>query len=112
MIISPFNFKSLLASAVGGFLLLAQFAPACAQSTTYTPLESADLILHNGFVWTVDEAKPQAETIAIRGENIIKVGSNAEVIKLKGANTRLIDLKGNFVVPGFNDNHVHFASAA
>ncbi|MCI0699051.1 amidohydrolase [candidate division KSB1 bacterium] len=72
----------------------------------------ADLILHNGFVWTVDDTKPQAEAVAIRGEQIIKVGSNADVLKLKGANTRVIDLKGAFVVPGFNDNHVHFASAA
>ncbi|MGH7451088.1 MAG: amidohydrolase, partial [bacterium] len=76
------------------------------------PAMSADLILHNGFVWTVDETKPQAEAIAIRGEHIVKVGSNAEVLKLRGANTRAIDLKGAFVVPGFNDNHVHFASAA
>jgi predicted amidohydrolase YtcJ len=72
----------------------------------------ADLILHNGFVWTVDEAKPQAEALAVRGDKLIKVGGNAEVLALKGAQTRVIDLQGAFVVPGFNDNHVHFASAA
>src|SRR5574341_579135 len=73
---------------------------------------SADLILHHGFIWTVDEAKPQAEAIAVRGDRIIKVGGNEEVLALKGERTRLIDLKGAFVTPGFNDNHVHFASAA
>ncbi|MGH9851951.1 MAG: amidohydrolase family protein, partial [Blastocatellia bacterium] len=73
---------------------------------------AADLILHHGFIWTVDEAKPQAEAIALRSDKIIKVGGNEEVLALKGERTQLIDLKGAFVTPGFNDNHVHFASAA
>ena len=74
--------------------------------------EAADLILHHGFIWTVDESKPQAEAIAARGDRIIKVGGNEEVLALRGEHTRLIDLKGAFVTPGFNDSHVHFASAA
>src|SRR5262245_4008410 len=73
---------------------------------------SADLILHHGFIWTVDEVKPQAEAIAVRGDKIIKVGGNEDVLALKGERTRLIDLKGAFVTPGFNDNHIHFANAA
>jgi hypothetical protein len=73
---------------------------------------SADLILHHGFVWTVDEAQPVAEAIAVRHDKIIRVGSNAEVMALRDDGARMIDLKGAFVVPGFNDNHVHFASAA
>ncbi len=80
--------------------------------TAQTKSQPADLIFHNGVVWTVDNAKPQAEAIAIRGETIVKAGDNTEVLKLKGAQTRIIDLKGSFVTPGFNDNHVHFASAA
>lgn len=72
----------------------------------------ADLILYNGFIWTVDEAKPQAEAVAVSGDKIVKVGPNAEILSLKDKDTRIIDLKGAFVVPGFNDNHVHFASAA
>lgn len=74
--------------------------------------DAADLILHNGFIWTVDESKPQAEAIAVRGDRVIKVGGNKEVLALKDGSTRLIDLKGAFVTPGFNDNHVHFANAA
>jgi predicted amidohydrolase YtcJ len=74
--------------------------------------ESADLILHNGFIWTIDETSPQAEAIALRGDKIIKLGDNARVMAFKGESTKMIDLKGAFVVPGFNDNHVHFASAA
>src|SRR5262245_64787738 len=74
--------------------------------------DAADLILHHGFIWTVDETKPQAEALAVRGDQLIKVGSDAEVLALKGEGTRVVDLQGAFVVPGFNDNHVHFANAA
>ena len=74
--------------------------------------EANRLILHNAIVWTVDADNPTAEAVAIKDGNIIAVGSNEEVLKLKNANTQTIDLQGNFVVPGFNDNHVHFASAA
>src|SRR5262245_27908946 len=72
--------------------------------------DAADLILHNGFIWTVDEARPQVEALAIRGERIVRTGGNREVLLMKTSNTRVIDLRGAFVVPGFNDNHVHFAS--
>jgi predicted amidohydrolase YtcJ len=81
-------------------------------SALHSQTEAADLILHHGVVWTGDEAKPQAEAIAVRGDKLAKVGSNAEVLALRGAGTREVDLRGAFVVPGFNDNHVHFASAA
>lgn len=74
--------------------------------------EVADLILHNGVVWTVDEKTPTAQAVAIREGKFVVVGSNSAALKLRGPNTKVIDLKGNFVTPGFNDNHVHFASAA
>ncbi len=73
---------------------------------------TADLILHNGYIWTVDSSKPTAEAIAISGEKITKIGSNTDCLALKSDRTLTIDLKGGFVLPGFNDNHVHFASAA
>ncbi len=72
----------------------------------------AEIILYNGFVWTVDKKNSAAEAIAIRGERIMAVGSNEQVMKLAGPRTQKIDLRGRMVVPGFNDNHVHFASAA
>ena len=74
--------------------------------------EVADLILHNGVIWTVDEKNPTAQAVAIKDGKFVVVGSNDAALKLRGPNTRVIDLKGAFVVPGFNDNHVHFASAA
>jgi predicted amidohydrolase YtcJ len=74
--------------------------------------QPADLILHNGVIWTVDEKKPSVQAVAIKDGKFVAVGSNAEALKLRGPSTRVIDLRGRFVVPGFNDNHVHFASAA
>ena len=74
--------------------------------------QSADLILHNASIWTVDDKKPIAQAVAIKDGKFVVVGSNAEALKLRGPSTRVIDLRGRFVVPGFNDNHVHFASAA
>jgi len=68
---------------------------------------AADLVLLNGRVYTLDDANPWAEAVAIQGEKIITVGSNGEVEGLTGSNTRTIDLDGAFALPGFNDAHVH-----
>ena len=71
----------------------------------------ADLILHNATVWTVDEERPEAEAVAVRGSRIAKVGSDAEVLRLEGPGTRVIDLDGALVLPGFIDAHTHFGNA-
>ena len=71
------------------------------------PPELADIVFVNGKVYTVNDAQPQAEAIAIKGERIVFVGSNAEANKYSGPTTRTIDLKGKTVVPGFTDSHYH-----
>ncbi len=53
----------------------------------------------------------RAEAFAVRGDRIQAVGTNAEIEKLKGPETRIIDLGGRFVMPGFNDAHLHLADA-
>ena len=68
----------------------------------------ADLVLVNGKVWTVDAAKPQAEAIAVWRDRVLAVGTGAEIKALVGPVTKVIDLKGRRVVPGFYDSHVHF----
>ena len=68
----------------------------------------ADLVLTNGKIWTVSTAQPQAEAVACIGSRIAAVGSSAEIRKWTGTQTRVIDLHGKLVVPGFNDAHVHF----
>jgi len=68
----------------------------------------ADLVLVNGKVWTVDDKRPEVEAVAVLGNRIAAVGSTEEIRKWIGANTKVIDLQGKRVVPGFNDSHVHF----
>jgi len=74
--------------------------------------DPADLILRNGLIYTVDSTNTLTEAVAIRGGKFVFVGSNRDVNRYKGKQTKVIDLKGQFVLPGFNDNHVHLASAA
>ena len=71
-----------------------------------------DLILHHGKIVTVDEKFSIAEAIAIRGERIVGVGKNDEVLKTKGEKTQVVDLAGKMVLPGLMDSHVHPSSAA
>jgi predicted amidohydrolase YtcJ len=71
---------------------------------------TADLIVTNANVWTVDSKLPRAQAVAIIGERIVAVGSQADVQGWRGASTRVIDAGGKLVLPGFNDAHVHFVS--
>jgi hypothetical protein len=87
--------------------LLALVLSLAAGSASAQP---ADLILINGRVFTVEAGRPWAEAVAVTGERIAAVGTTAEIRKLAGPRTRVIDLKGAFVSPGFNDAHVHVDS--
>jgi len=69
--------------------------------------EPADLVLKTAVVHTVDPKHPRAEAVAVRGNRIVAVGSNAEVQALVGPKTRVLDLPGRTVVPGFDDSHAH-----
>jgi predicted amidohydrolase YtcJ len=68
----------------------------------------ADLVLVNGKIWTVNDKQAEVEAVAILGNRITAVGSTEEIRKWVGANTKVIDLQGKRVTPGFNDSHVHF----
>lgn len=67
-----------------------------------------DRILYNGKIITVNEKFAIASAIAVRGERIVAVGTNAAVRRLAGPNTQQIDLAGRTVVPGLIDNHLHY----
>src|SRR5262252_3025059 len=71
---------------------------------------SADLIIVNAKVWTVDSSRPTAEAVAIIADRIAAVGTTSEIEAWRGTATRLIDAQGKLLVPGFNDAHVHFIS--
>jgi predicted amidohydrolase YtcJ len=72
------------------------------------PSPRADRVFVNGRVWTADPRRPRAEAVALAGERILAVGSNAEIERLAGPATVRVDLHGRFVAPGFNDAHLHF----
>jgi hypothetical protein len=68
---------------------------------------TADTILHNGKILTVDPAFTVAEAVAVYGDTIAAVGRDVNVKPLGGALTRMIDLRGACVIPGMIDNHTH-----
>jgi predicted amidohydrolase YtcJ len=68
---------------------------------------SADLILHNATVLTLDHECPESELVAVRGNTILGVGQNDDLELFKGVGTRVIDCQGRTIVPGFNDAHCH-----
>src|SRR5689334_5353947 len=71
----------------------------------------ADVVLRNGKVWTVTPERPEVTAIAVLAGRIIAVGSDDDLRPFQGAKSRLIDLAGRRVVPGFHDSHVHLLSA-
>ena len=67
-----------------------------------------DVIIHNAVVYTADDDHSTAEAVAIRGNQILRVGSERDVMRLRRPQTTMIDADGGSVLPGFNDSHVHF----
>lgn len=67
----------------------------------------AELIVRNGSIYTVHDKKPWIEAFAVRDGRYVATGSNAEIARLAGPRTRVIDLHGAMVMPGINDVHVH-----
>ncbi|MCP4590750.1 MAG: amidohydrolase [bacterium] len=68
----------------------------------------ADLIIVNGDIWTGVPGAPRVQALAVAGERIRAVGTNADVRALAGPKTRVIDARGRLVVPGLTDAHTHF----
>jgi predicted amidohydrolase YtcJ len=68
----------------------------------------ADLVLVHGTVWTGNPELPRAEAVAVLADRILAVGTERDVKALIGAKTRVMDLKGALILPGFIDSHTHF----
>src|SRR5205814_1407376 len=84
------------------FLCLAAFS-----ITAMIGAQDADLVLTNGNIYTVNENQPRAEAIAVTDQRVVFVGSNEDARKFRGDKTRILDLSGKTVVPGFTDSHCH-----
>ncbi len=84
-------------------LIVILFATSCG------PEEIADIVLINGKVVTIDKDNPRAEAVAIRGDKIIAVGKTSMIEKYIDSDvTKIIDVEGKLIIPGFNDAHAHF----
>src|SRR6185295_1910621 len=90
--------------AVAVLAILAVLTVASAQ----TAVEPATLVLRNGRIATVDEAKPEAQALAARADTLVAVGTNEEIAPYIGPRTRVIDLQGRRAIPGFIEAHGHF----
>ncbi|MEW5902290.1 MAG: amidohydrolase family protein, partial [Acidobacteriota bacterium] len=89
------------------FFAIAVLTTACGKKTSSV---QADLILKNATVYTLDERKPWAEAVAIAGGKIIYVGEVRAAAKFSSENTRVLDLRGRMILPGFHDSHIHLVS--
>lgn len=85
-------------------LMLALICPAFVAAQPKPP---ADLVLRNAAVYTVDAARRWAESVAVREGRIVYVGHDSGVAEWIGPSTRVFDLRGKMVLPGFHDVHVH-----
>jgi len=70
-------------------------------------VDEADLIVHNAKVTTLQDNGSEADAFAVRGERFVAVGDEAEIMRLRGNRTRLINVGGRRVIPGLNDSHLH-----
>ncbi len=86
--------------------------PTLAPTVEEKPEEAADMVLKNGFIYTVDKERSVAQSIAIKGDTIIYVGDDAGAETYIGDKTVVIDLDGKMVLPGFIDSHSHAMSGA
>jgi predicted amidohydrolase YtcJ len=81
---------------------------ACLGGQAPPPVEPATLVIQNGRIVTVDEARPEVRAMAIRGETIAALGTEEEIRPYIGPATRVIDLRGALAVPGIIESHGHF----
>jgi predicted amidohydrolase YtcJ len=79
----------------------------CCLLLSVSSAQTADIILLNGKIFTSDTNRLYVDGLAIKGNRILATGASGDMKKLAGAKTRVIDLKGRTVVPGFNDAHHH-----
>ena len=90
-------------AVLAGLVALAPSLPAQRQATI------ADAIYTNARIWTGDASHPSANALAVRDGTLILVGTAAEALTHRGPTTRVVDLQGRRVVPGFSDSHWHLS---
>lgn len=90
-------------SLIAGILFFLSVGSVVAQSP------GADLIVVNGKIRLMDAKNSTVAAIAVKGNSIVAIGTTAQIRRLAGRTTKVIDLKAKTIIPGFNDAHVHFS---
>jgi predicted amidohydrolase YtcJ len=98
--------RGFLGAAASGLAFPGLFSPATANDPKDSTM-TADLILHNGRFTTLDRTNPTATAVAIKDGKFLAVGRDEDVLPLKSADTKVIDLQGRRALPGLIDNHLH-----
>ena len=88
--------------------LLAVITPSTGIVPAPSQPESATLVLTNGKILTVEDAVPEVQAIAIRGDRLAALGTVADIRRYIGPSTEVIDLQGQLAIPGFIEGHGHF----
>jgi predicted amidohydrolase YtcJ len=96
-----------MTTLLAGMVLASSLSLLADAATAVQKARAADLVLWNGKIWTVNKDQPEAEALAVWHGRIVAVGKNDDIKPLVGAGTKVVDLKGRRVVPGFYDSHVH-----
>jgi predicted amidohydrolase YtcJ len=104
---APRRSRAALLVLAAGALMLGACATPGQQSQTKAPAVTADLILTNAKVVTLDAASSTAQAVAVRDGRVLAVGSAGDIGRLAGGTTRTLDLQGRTVIPGLMDSHVH-----
>ena len=101
----------------GHVILMAGLALATFLAVLVAPADAgqrarpADLVLHNGDIWA-DDGRQGSTAVAVNDGRIVAVGSDERVLRRAGRGTRVVDLQGAFVAPGFRDQHTHLLQSA
>jgi predicted amidohydrolase YtcJ len=99
--------RAFLRIGLAGGVVLATVLPGRRRAFGQDQSRTADLILTNGRVTTLDPVRPQATAIATRDGLVLLAGSDEEVLGAQGPETRVVDVGGRAVIPGLNDSHTH-----
>ncbi len=105
------KFPRAVALSIGLVWLSLSAGPATTPAEAQTTPAAADTIYFGGPIITINDAAPSAEALAVKDGKILAVGAKAEVLKTKGDATKMIDLGGKTLLPGFIDGHSHFINA-
>jgi predicted amidohydrolase YtcJ len=105
---SYFGRRQFLRDLVGGSMAVTSLSSISGCATLFAPTPTAETIVINGNIATLNPKQPNASALAITGGKILAIGNEDEVMRHRTPNTRIIDAQKRTIVPGLNDAHTHF----